>query len=564
MRRLKFVLGVVFGVGLAAATVTVAQPFPASTQLAINQLTTGVIPFTALRNVASAYVSFGSTGGVNGYGFRDNGGVMEAKNSGGSWLPLPTSSTLPTAASFITRVAEANLSNETALAGLATALLINTTTTGVPTAYAGATCTNQFVRALSAVGAATCASIVLTTDTTGTLPVGNGGTGLTAGTSGGIPYFSATNTIASSALLTANALLLGGGAGTTPAALGSLGTTTTVLHGNAAGSPTFGAVVLTTDVSGILPGANGGTANGFLAFAGPATSLKTWTGPNQNAALLTDAAAVTTAQGGTGLAVYAVGDLIQASGTTTLARLAATSTGNALISGGVGTISAWGKIGLTTHVSGVLGPTFGGTGFSSYTVGDLLYANSTTSLARLNAVATGMVLTSAGTSTAPAYGCPCIASTTLTNAQILALPTTPITVLAAAGANMSTVVDYVVVQANFTGGAYTNVDTDGFMALFYNTNIQWSNYLANSVADSLTFLSVFLDNTGKRVVFREYQDDADPANDWGPLVSVATGVAFNNQALSISIDNDGSGNLTGGNAANSMVVRVSYRIAALP
>lgn len=37
------------------------------------------------------------------------------------------------------------------------------------------------------------------------------------------------------------------------------GTTTTVLHGNASGDPSFGAVSLTTDVSGILPIANGGT-----------------------------------------------------------------------------------------------------------------------------------------------------------------------------------------------------------------------------------------------------------------------------------------------------------------
>lgn len=94
---------------------------------------------------------------------------------------------------------------------------------------------------------------------TGQLAVGRGGTGLSAGTSGGVPYFSSTSTMASSALLTQNALILGGGAGNSPVALGSLGTTTTVLHGNAAGAPTFAAVSLTADVSGTLPVANGGT-----------------------------------------------------------------------------------------------------------------------------------------------------------------------------------------------------------------------------------------------------------------------------------------------------------------
>jgi hypothetical protein len=52
---------------------------------------------------------------------------------------------------------------------------------------------------------------------TGTLPVANGGTGLTSGTSGGVLYYSAAGTIASSAALAANALVVGGGAGVTPA-----------------------------------------------------------------------------------------------------------------------------------------------------------------------------------------------------------------------------------------------------------------------------------------------------------------------------------------------------------
>lgn len=73
--------------------------------------------------------------------------------------------------------------------------------------------------------------------------VADGGTGLSSGTSGGILGYTASGTLASSIALTANALVLGGGAGATPTPMGSLGTTTTLLHGNAAGAPTFGAVV---------------------------------------------------------------------------------------------------------------------------------------------------------------------------------------------------------------------------------------------------------------------------------------------------------------------------------
>jgi hypothetical protein len=102
-------------------------------------------------------------------------------------------------------------------------------------------------------------AVALGSDVSGQLPVGNGGTGLSSGTSGGLPYFSSSSTMASSAALTANALMLGGGAGSSPSTLGSLGTSSTVLHGNASGAPTFGAVALGSDVSGSLPIANGGT-----------------------------------------------------------------------------------------------------------------------------------------------------------------------------------------------------------------------------------------------------------------------------------------------------------------
>lgn len=73
----------------------------------------------------------------------------------------------------------------------------------------------------------------------------------------------------------------------------------------------FGAVNLAQSaaVTGILPTANGGTANAFFTVSGPATSAKTFTFPNASATVLTTNAAVTVAQGGTGVAsttAYAV------------------------------------------------------------------------------------------------------------------------------------------------------------------------------------------------------------------------------------------------------------------
>ncbi len=69
--------------------------------------------------------------------------------------------------------------------------------------------------------------------------------------------------------------------------------------------------------------------------------------------------------GGTGQTSYAVGDLLYADSTTSLTKLSDVATGNALISGGVGVAPSYGKIGLTTHVSGTLPIANGGTGETS-------------------------------------------------------------------------------------------------------------------------------------------------------------------------------------------------------
>ena len=82
-------------------------------------------------------------------------------------------------------------------------------------------------------------------------------------------------------------------------------------------------------------------------------------------------------KGGTGQSLYAIGDLLYANTTTGLAKLANVATGNVLLAGGVSTASSWGKVGLTTHVSGTLPVANGGTNQTSYTNGQLLIGNDT-------------------------------------------------------------------------------------------------------------------------------------------------------------------------------------------
>jgi hypothetical protein len=115
-----------------------------------------------------------------------------------------------------------------------------------------------------------------------------------------------------------------------------------------------------------------------------------------------NATTISAAYGGTGLTSYTTGDLLYASGSTTLAALADVATGNALISGGVGANPSYGKIGLTTHVSGTLPIANGGTnGTAVPTAGALAYGTGT-EYAFTAAGTSNQILISNGTS-APSW-----------------------------------------------------------------------------------------------------------------------------------------------------------------
>lgn len=83
-----------------------------------------------------------------------------------------------------------------------------------------------------------------------------------------------------------------------------------------------------------------------------------------HAASLTLDTALAATSGGTGQSSYAVGDLLYADTTTSLAKLAAVAEGSVLRSKGTGTAPAWEQVDLTTDVTDVLPPANGGTGLS--------------------------------------------------------------------------------------------------------------------------------------------------------------------------------------------------------
>lgn len=115
---------------------------------------------------------------------------------------------------------------------------------------------------------------------------------------------------------------------------------------------------------------------------------------------------VAATNGGTGTATVTTGDLLYGSGTNTWSKLAAGAAYKSLVMNAGGTNVEWNAVALNQSgaVSGALGATNGGTGQSSYAVGDILYSGSTNALAKLsgNTTTTKKFLTQTGTGSASA------------------------------------------------------------------------------------------------------------------------------------------------------------------
>jgi hypothetical protein len=283
--------------------------------------------------------------------------------------------------------------------GVVTALGVNTGTAGSFVVNGGALGTPSAGVVTNLTGTA---SININGTVGATTP--NTGSFTTLDASGAVTFSSTTNNINIGTSLTTGGVQIGGLNNTANIFIGrslysqavliasgttALGTTKTVSIGTGSG------VGITTTI-------NIGTNNGGTTI-------------NLNGTV-TLSSALSAANGGTGQSSYTTGDLLYASSSSALSKLADVATGNALISGGVGAAPSWGKIDLATHISGTLSPANGGTGVANNAASTLTISGNFATTLTVSGT-TGVTLPTTGT-LATLAGSETFTNKTLTNPTV--------------------------------------------------------------------------------------------------------------------------------------------------
>jgi len=213
----------------------------------------------------------------------------------------------------------------------------------------------------------------------------SGGTGQIAYTAGDLTYYASGTALTKLAIGTSTFLLTSSGTApqwTNPTSV-TVGTATTATNiaGGAANRVVF---------------QSGASTTSFVAAPVTIGTVLGWTGTAFDWVSAPAASTATNLAGGT------AGDIVYQSGVSTSAFLSDIALGNALITGGVGVAPSYGKIGLTTHVSGTLPIANGGTNSTDVaTAGGVGYGTGTAH-AYTGASTAGFILTSGGAG-APAF-----------------------------------------------------------------------------------------------------------------------------------------------------------------
>lgn len=139
----------------------------------------------AVRLAASNYLNWGATAGTSGYGFRDNAGALEYKNSGGSWTALNAGAATNFAAGTVsapglyvtgdsnTGLYQATADSVSITAGGVEAARFNTAASGVNYLAVTPSATTAAVQ-LSTAGTDSNINLVLTPKGSGNVGIGTG------------------------------------------------------------------------------------------------------------------------------------------------------------------------------------------------------------------------------------------------------------------------------------------------------------------------------------------------------------------------------------------------------
>jgi hypothetical protein len=306
------------------------------------------------------------------------------------------------------------------------------------------------------------------------------------------------------------------------------GAAVATIPANAAASVLFNGTA--GDVSGSWYASVAASSGGVTSLSCGTTGL---TPSSATSGAVTIAGTLVAANGGTGNNTYAVGDLLYASGATALSRLADVATGSALISGGVGVAPSWGKISLTTAVSGILPVANGGTALSTVPAnGQLLIGNATGyTLATLTATANQTTVTNAAGSITLGLPAAIIAPGSLTTTSTLVVGTLysdgTTTGITAAGATQGTAAaltkSYNVVTTTASGtGVVLPTATAGMRVTIVNRGANVLNvYPASGAAvdgnATNTAVTIAVNGTGTY--------EASSATQWYTITSSSAGVS---------------------------------------
>ena len=132
-----------------------------------------------LGNLSSTLLSVSGSNQVSGVTMDSSLQLITASNPPVLRINLGNANTW-TAIQTFAAASTTNLSASGSLYTPVTSAVLVADSNNKTTAATTQTCTNQFVRAMSAAYVATCNTVSLTADVTGTLPVANGGTGVTS------------------------------------------------------------------------------------------------------------------------------------------------------------------------------------------------------------------------------------------------------------------------------------------------------------------------------------------------------------------------------------------------